>query len=144
MFVATGRDALRGLPGVEVQVEAIQPEIARRGLSGSAIGSAVIRRLRDRRIPVYGSQRENPSPAKAYLYVHVNALELPGETAYAVALQLQVRQTVRSEASESHIVDAVTWDAHDLFRVPAERVESLQLEIQRFVDRFIDDWTAVH
>ena len=144
MFVPTGRDTLRGLPGVEVLVEELQPEVERHGVSHGAIRAEVTARLRARGIRVYGSQSENPSPANAYLYVHVNALELPRQEAYAVALQVQVRQTVRSVASVSQIVNAMTWDAHNVLSVPAGGFERLHAEIQRYVDLFIDDWIAVH
>src|SRR6187551_90320 len=72
MFVSTGRDTLRGLPGVEVIVEGLQPELERSGLTGAAIRADVERRLRDGGISVYASQTANPSLAKAYLYVHIN------------------------------------------------------------------------
>jgi hypothetical protein len=144
MFVTTGRDTLRGLPGLEVLVEPLQPELAGRGLSATAIQVEVTRRLDRGGITVYASQRDNPSPAKAYLYLHLNALFLPGGDVAAVAIQLQVRQTVRSLVSESNIVDAMTWDAHDVVGVPAGDVSDLDAEIQPFVDQLIKDWTAVH
>jgi hypothetical protein len=144
MFVATGRDTLRGLPGLEVVVEDVQPDVELNGVSRAMIQADVVRRLRAAGIAVYSSQRDNPSPAKAYLYVHVNALEFPAPKMYAVALQLQVRQTVRSVVSESQIVDAMTWDAHDVLGVPADRFAEVQAAIQHFVDLFVSDWVAVH
>jgi hypothetical protein len=144
MFVATGRDTLRGLPGLEVLVEPLQPELARRGLSTAAIQAGVARRLVRAGITVYASQRENPSPAKAYLYLHLNALAIPGADVDAVAIQLQVRQTVHSLVNESNIVDAMTWDAHDILGLPEGGAGDLEAGIQSFVDVFITDWTAVH
>ena len=144
MFVPTGRDTLRGLPGVEVVVEELQPEVARNGMTRAGIRAEVAGRLRSSGIPVYASQGENPSPAKPYLYVHINALELMGEEAFAVALKVQLRQTVSSVASESQVVNAMTWDVHNVLSVPTSGFDSLRTEIYAYVDMFISDWLAVH
>ena len=45
MFIATGHDTLRGLPGVEVAVEPLEPELERDGLTRAAIQTDVARRL---------------------------------------------------------------------------------------------------
>ena len=144
MFVPTGRDTLRGLPGVEVVVEPLERDLERDGLTPVAIQSDVERRLRAGGIIVYTSQTENPSEAKAYLYVHVNSLKLARPNLYVIAVQVQLRQTLRSLVTSSNIVDAMTWDAHDVLAVPIGKVERVRESIQEYVDQFIRDWTAVH
>jgi hypothetical protein len=144
MFVTTGRDTLRGLPGVEVVVEALQPELEQGGLTQAAIRAAVEARLRGKGIQVYASQKDNPSPAKPYLYVHVNALEIPRQDMYAVAVQVHLRQTLQSPVTESNVVNAMTWDLHNVIGVPAADLGAVRGEIEAYVDRFIEDWTAVH
>jgi hypothetical protein len=144
MFVSTGRDTLRGLPGVEVIVEALQPEVERQGLTAAAIRADVERRLRDGGIAVYTSQTANPSPAKAYLYVHLNALTLPQNAGYAIAVQVHLRQTLRSLVSSSNVVNAMTWDMQNVVGVPAPGLQSVRAEVLTFVDQFVEDWAAVH
>jgi hypothetical protein len=144
MFVPTGRDTLRGLPGVEVIVEALQPELEQAGLVSAAIRSDVEKRLRDGGVTVYGSQTTNPSPAKAYLYVHLNALVLPQGTGYAVAVDVQLRQTLRSLVTSSNIVNAMTWDAGNVLGVPASGLQTVRAEVLTFIDQFVADWAAVH
>ena len=144
MFVSTGRDTLRGLPGVEVLVEGLQPELERSGLTGAAIRADVERRLRDGGISVYPSQTENPSLAKAYLYVHINALVLPQEAGYAIAVQVHLRQTLRSLVTSSNIVNAMTWDAQNVLGVPPNALMTVRAEVLTFIDQFVQDWAAVH
>ena len=144
MFVPTGRDTLRGLPGVEVAVEPLERDLERDGLTPAAIQSDVKRRLQAGGIIVYTSQTENPSEAKAYLYVLVNSLEVPGQDFHVIGVQVQLRQTLRSLVTASNIVDAMTWDAHDVLAVRIGQVTSVRETIQRYVDQFIRDWTAVH
>lgn len=144
MFITTGRDTLRGLPGVEIAVELAQPELARRGLDPAAIRADVERRLRAGGVTIYASQADNPSAAKPYLYVHVNALQLPGGAGYVVALQVHLRQTVRSVVTDSQVVDAMTWDAHNVVVTPPDGLAAVRGEIDTFVDAFVRDWKAVH
>jgi hypothetical protein len=143
MFVTTGRDTLRGLPGVEVVVEAIQPEVERAGLTEAGIKADVVERLRAGGIVVYASQKENPSPAKPYLYIHVNALALPEQGLYAVAVQVHLRQTLQSPVTSSNVVNAMTWDAHNVVGVPAASLPDVQEEVREYVDQFLADWKAV-
>ena len=144
MFVATGRDTLRGLPGVEVAVESLQDDLERDGLMRLAIQSDVERRLKAGGVLVYTSQKENPSEAKAYLYVHVNGARLPRQDLYAIGVQVQLRQTLRSPVTASNIVDAMTWDAHNVLVVKIRNVARVREIIQEYVDQFIQDWMAVH
>ena len=143
MFVSTGRDTLRGLPGVEVAVENMPPELQEAGLSTALVRTGVEQRLRAGGVAIYPSQQANPSIAKAYLYVKLNALRLPGQL-QAVAVQVQLRQTLRSPVTSSNIVNAMTWDAHDLAVLTDPDARPLQDVIDEMVDRFVADWRAVH
>ncbi len=144
LFVPTGKDTLRSLPGVEVIVEPLQPEIERAGLTRAAIRTEVVRRPTTSGIRVFATQAENTSLAKPYVYVNVNALELPRAAGYAVAVQVQVRQTLRSVVTESSIVDALTWDALTVLHVTRDTLPGVHPAIDQFVDQFIADWKAVH
>jgi hypothetical protein len=144
MFITTGRDTLRGLPGVEVAIEQLEPELERDGLAGATIRTDVVERLRAAGVAVYASQNENPSEAKPYLYVDVNAVRLGGQNLYAIALQVQMRQTLRSPVTSSNIVDAMTWDARTVMVVPGNNLASVRGTIREYVEHFIEDWKAVH
>ena len=144
MFIATGHDTLRGLPGVEVVVEAVEPELERAGLTGAAIKADVERRLGAAGIAVYRSQNENPSAAKAYLYVQVDGVRVPAQDLYAIGVQLQLRQTLQSPVTASNIVDAMTWDAHTVLVAKTGEVVRVRDTIQEYADQFIRDWMATH
>ena len=144
MFITTGRDTLRGLPGVEVAVENVEPDLERGGLVPAAIHSAVAERLRARGVPVYTSQKENPSEAKPYLYVDVTGIRLASQNLYAIAVQVQLRQTLKSPVTASNIVDAMTWDARTVLVVPGGSLARVGDTIDEYVDQFIRDWVAVH
>lgn len=143
MFVATGRDTLRGLPGVEVVVESVPPELERVGVTTALIRADVEGRLRAAGVTIYATQAQNPSVAKPYVYVHLNALALPGQL-QAVAVQLHVRQTLQSPLTKSNIVNAMTWDAHNVLGVGSGDGKLLRDALLQMVDDLIADWRAVH
>jgi hypothetical protein len=144
MFVSTGAGTLRGLPGIEVIVDSLQPELERGGLTAAALRADVEGRLRRGGITIYPSQAANPSPAKPYLYIALNALTLPAGAGYAVGVQVHLRQTLRSPVTNSNVVNAMTWDIHNVLAVPTSGLQSVREEILMFVDRFVEDWTGVH
>jgi hypothetical protein len=143
MSVPTGRETLRGLPGVEVLVESIPPELERTGLTTAGLQTDLAQRLKAGDITVYTTQRENPSPAKPYLYVHLNPLELP-DGLQAVAIQVHVRQTLQSLVTNSRVVNAMTWDMHTVVAFRPPDVRELKATVLEMVDGFIADWRAVH
>jgi len=103
----------------------------------------VEQRLRAGGIAVYATQAANPSTAKAYVYVQLTALALPGSLR-AASIQVHLRQTVRSTVTESNIVDAMTWDTHTIAAVMPGEGGQLRDLVLEMVGRFVDDWRAVH
>jgi hypothetical protein len=145
LFVPTGRDTLRRLPGIEVLVEPVQTDLERVGLTSDRVVAALVPRLESAGITVYRSQKANPSISKPYLYIHLNAVATDNGAAYALAIQVQVRQTMSSLTTESRVVDAMTWDAHTIVVVPAVTLrDDAQRQIDALVASFIEDWTSVH
>ena len=144
MSVAAGRDTLRGLPGIEVIVDTLEPTLEQAGLTSARLRDNIVHRLRDQDIQVFTSQVSNPSDAKPYLYVDLTTLEIPGQDLVVVAIQVKVRQTVRAAATLSNIVDATTWDSHTIVGLPSKQLPRLPELVGEHVERFIRDWKAVH
>jgi len=143
MFISTGRDTLRDLPGVEVVVEPLPPELRQLDIATDTLRTAVDKRLRAGGITVYGSQIANPSAAKAYVYVQLTAVPVSGSV-HAVSIQVHLRQTVRSSVTQSNIVNAMTWDVHTIAVVKPGEGPLLRDLVLEMVGQFVDDWRAVH
>ena len=141
-MMPTGRETLRGLPGVEVIVEDVPEELSRAGMTQAAVTATVTEQLRAAGITLYSSQRQNPSPAQPYLYIHLNAVST-GAGTVAVAVQVHVRQTLASLTSTSRVVNAMTWDAHDIVVAPST-LTGVPGVVADLVARFVADWKAVH
>lgn len=142
MFVPAGKDTLRGLPGVEVIVEELEPGLAPTGLTVAAIGDDVRRQLAASNIIVYATQMQNASLAKPYVYVHVSGVPVQGQ-GYFLTLQVQLRQTLKSPVTGSNVVNAMTWDQQMVVFVPASNARSvIQGELRSLIAQFVQDWRA--
>jgi len=144
LFVPSGKDTLRALPGVEVIVESVPSDLDRAGLTAPSLKADLVRRLEASGITVYASQAENPSLAKAYLDVRITAVALPRQAGYAAAVQMQLRQTLASLVTESKVVNAVSWDTGVLVNVTVSDVPRLRTELHALMEEFVNDWRAVH
>ena len=143
LFVPTGGSTLRALPGVEVLVETIPPELQRVGFTQASVRMDVERVLQTGVVMVFASQVANPSAAKAYLDVRLTVLVLR-DGSYAVAVQMHVRQTVASLVTESKIVNAATWETGRLVSVTATDLPQVRDEIREMAAEFVVDWKGAH
>ena len=143
LFVPTGGYTLRSLPGVEVIVETIPAPLQRAGLSQAAVKADLERWLGTGGVTVYQSQPANPSAAKAYLDLRTTVLTLR-DGSYAVAVQMHVRQTVRSLATESSIVNAATWETGRLVNVVPSDLPRVRDEIRGMAEEFVAEWKGAH
>ena len=143
LFVPTGGHTLRTLPGVEVIVETIPVPLQRAGLTQAAVKADLERWLGAGGVTVYQSQPANPSAAKAYLDLRTTVLALR-DGSYAVAVQMHVRQTVKSLATESNIVNAATWETGRLVNVAQSELPRVRDEIRAMAEEFVADWKGAH
>jgi hypothetical protein len=143
LFVPTGGHTLRSLPGVEIILETIPEPLQQAGLTQAAVKADLERWLRAGGVPVYQSQPDNPSAAKAYLDLRTTVLALR-DGSYAVAVQMHVRQTVKSLATESSIVNAATWETGRLVNVTLSGPPRVRDEIRGMADEFVAEWKGAH
>ena len=143
LFVPTGGDTLRALPGVEVLVETIPAELQRAGFTQASVRTAVERVLQAGAVVVFPSQAANSSAAKAYLDVRTTLLALR-DGSYAVALQMHVRQTVASLVTKSKIVNAATWETGRPVSVTPTDLPQVRDEIREMAEEFVTEWKGAH
>ena len=143
LFVPTGGHTLRALPGVEIIVETVPVPLQRAGLTQAAVKADLERWLGAGGVTVFPSQPANASAAKAYLDLRTTVLALR-DGSYAVAVQMHVRQTVRSLATESSIVNAATWETGRLVNVAQSELPRVRDEIRAMAEEFVADWKGAH
>jgi hypothetical protein len=138
------RESLKGLKGVFVLVETIEPDVQRDGLNESLVRTDVELRLRQAGIPVLTSAASNGT----YLYVSINAMKSslnPGLYAYSVNVELN--QTVRLERDPARLVYGATmWNVPSAVgMVGAARMSAAIREVVRdMTDTFANAYLAIN
>ena len=117
--------------------------LQRAGLTQAAVKADLERWLGAGGVAVYQSQPANPSAAKAYLDLRATVLTLR-DGSYAVAVQMHVRQTVKSLATESNIVNAATWETGRLVNVGQSDLPRVRDEIRGMAEEFLAEWKGAH
>jgi len=138
-----GHESLRGLPGVQVLIEKIEPDAKADGLTEEAIKTAVELILRSSGIRVLTLLEGAMTPSVANLYVNVSVLKSSPDYVYHV--QLQLMQRVSLVHRPKHTMWAITWDdgatgivgQNNLRRVISEVIEPK-------VKEFANDFLAVN
>jgi len=141
------RATLKGLPGVFVLVEQIDPDAERYGLAPSALTKDIEQKLRQAGIRALTRPELPATPGKPYLYLRVYAVRGTGEAAglYVYSIGLELKQEVRlTRVSTVHSL-AATWRAtEEVGMVEAARLSSLRDKVRDMVDQFISAYLATN
>jgi hypothetical protein len=132
------RETLRGLTGVKVVVEPLEPEIERAGLTTSQLQTDVELKLRLASIKVF-TQAE-PAP---FLYVSATAQRLPDLPIYAFSLRVELQQLV-TLVRNSERAAATTWDSTGVAVVGASNLSQVRDSIKDGVDKFVNAYLSVN
>ena len=140
------RESLRGLGGVEVLVEKIDPQAERFGLTQSQVQTDTELRLRKAGIRVL-SEENTAKQGSPFLYVNINTSEakekaISGVFSYSIVLEL--RQRVILERDTSIRVMGTTWTITSKGVVGQNKLPSLREIVADYVDEFINDYLAVN
>ncbi|MGH2359408.1 MAG: hypothetical protein ACRDGM_02550 [bacterium] len=138
------RETLRGLQGVYVLVEHLEPTIERDGLRRDQIRTDVELRLRQAGIPVPTEEERLRTPGTPYLYIRVASHSDSGLHAFHIAVEL--RQAVLLERNPAKFVGArTTWEfIGAVGTVGSSKVRKLREVIADAVDEFINAYLTVN
>lgn len=143
-LTAEERDTFRGLSGVSVFVEPLSENAEREGLTKGMIQKAVEQRLREKGVQVFtdlaDSQRQNR--AAPDLHVAVTAVRRDNGL-YAYNVTVELSQIVSSIVSNQTFW-ASTWRSGATGSVGALQLPKVRESVMKQVDKFINDWLAVH
>jgi hypothetical protein len=139
-----GRESLRGLPGLEVIVDELSPDVQDAGLRPSEIEEAARERLRKGGVPLLGRKDRLKTAPAAALIIRVNTLhDKIGR--YFLCVELELRQRVRLMRDEEAQVTAVTWSPPALITaVPDDNLKQIRDIVARKADQFAKDYAAVN
>src|SRR5438445_108872 len=101
------RATLRGLRGVGVLVEPLDPDVERAGLTTLQLQTAVEGQLQKAGIPVFTTEERLRVPGKPFLYVHVNiVLRSYALATYFIHVEVNQRASLETDA---FLTTVSTW-----------------------------------
>jgi len=144
------RDALKGLQGVRVLVEILEPEVEKSGLTTQQLQTDVELRLRQNGIRVLSEQEQLSTPGMPYLYVNVNIMirkDIPLVQLAVYVISVKLKQNVFLARDTTKLCIASTWDSKgsNVGSVGLDKIETtIRKNIKDNVDEFINDYLAVN
>lgn len=139
-----GQASLRDLPGIEVVVEELSPDVMEAGLRMVDLEEEVKERIRKTGLPLLGRQDRLKTGPAAALVVRVNTLhDRIGR--YFLCVELELRQRIRLVREDDSPLTGTTWTAPTLITVvPDDNVKQVREIVGRRADRFAKAYAAAN
>ncbi|WP_447973701.1 hypothetical protein [Nitrospira sp. Kam-Ns4a] len=138
------RASLRGLPGIEVIVEELSPDVVEAGLRAGDLEEAVKQRVRKVGLPLLGRQDRLKTAPAAALVLRVNTLhDKIGR--YFACIELALHQRVQLLREKETLATASTWALPALITVvPDDDVAQIREIVARRADKFAKAYAAAN
>ena len=139
----SSRESLKGLPGVFVIVQDLEPAIEQAGLTKADIQMDVELRLRLAGIPVLSRAEWITTPGGPYLYVNTNVFN-SNNTVWPFSVEISSMQRVILERGSANIFFAPTWSVTTVGSVGSNKLTQVKDVVKEYVDQFINAYLAVN
>jgi hypothetical protein len=142
-FPLSSLESLRGLRGVEVLIEELNPDLENLNLTMIQIQSDVELKLRNAGIQVL-SKEENEkiqSLRKPYLYIKINSSRLSSRKesiAFNIGIALNQQVTLRGQADSKKCFFAPTWYTSAVGAAGRKNIQEILDTLQDLTDKFIN------
>ena len=139
-----GKESLKGLKGVMVDVEEIASNIEKDGLKRNSIQTDVKKKLRKAGIKVLTKKEKQKTPGMPWLYVSISSGKISPRL-YAYTMRLELIQSVALVRNTRILCNASTWKSSEkIGAVDETNVKSLRYSLLDLVDEFIFDYLFVN
>lgn len=139
------QESLRGLAGVSLRVERIDPDAQVYGLNERNIYADLEQRLTKAGIKLLTAAQLAQTPGAPVLYVRINARLSWDAPVFAVNTTAALLQdVVAARDANLKLREAKTWDAGYTRTYPQEGIRQAAKVASDLVDEFIRDWKAAN
>jgi hypothetical protein len=135
--------SLRGLEGVYVSVEKLNPEIEKDGLTEDLIRKDTELKLKGAGIRALSKKEWLSVEGSPYLYVSVNALKLRETNEYIYAIHIAFRQNVYPVREPIPVLGATTWSVGGIVGI-THRLDKMRTSVKGQMDQFISAYLSVN
>jgi hypothetical protein len=134
------RPTLRGLQGVSLYVEPLDPQIEKTGLTTNQIQMDTESKLKSSGIPVLTGEEASKAIGHPFLYVHVNVSLLKTQiTRYLFYIRVELNQDVTLVRKPGTKVSAVTWSVGGwgIDFSPDNIRQTVKTQVDRFINAYL-------
>lgn len=140
---ALARTTLKGLQGVFVIIESLDPEVEKAGLTSAELRTDVELSLRLAGIRVLSEGQGRRIPGAPYLYVRVNVVtSTPSIWPYSIDVELN--QYVTLDRDRNIRTTGATWSVGSIGTVTLSNIRTAKDRVNDKVDEFINAYLAVN
>ena len=139
------RESLTDLKGVIVAIEGLQPNTKRTNLTEGILKTDTELKLRQYGIKVFTKKEWYEDIRVPCLYLNVNSVRHPDQTAYIYHIKLSLNQKVFLFTEPTRWLIAATWHQSTLGIVPTDKLFNEIRQVAKImVDEFINDYLAAN
>jgi hypothetical protein len=136
-------ESLKGLKGVEVLIEELNPDLENLNLTMIQMQSEVEAKLRNAGVPVLSKEEnEKIQPLrKPYLYIKINSSKLTSRResiAYNIGIALNQQVTLRGQGDAKKCFFAPTWYASTVGAAGRKNIQDILDAVQNLADKFAE------
>ena len=139
------REALRGLPGVQVIIDQINPDGQNGSLSKETIRTAVELILQSSRIPILTRQERLKTPSAPFLYININTVKADNMPLFASNIHVELIQSVLLRNQAETLTFATTWHSSLAALAGSNLLKASTIEnLESLVKEFVEDFMAMN
>jgi len=139
----SSRESLKGLPGVFVVVDDVEPVVEKAGLTKTDIQSQVEQQLRLAGIAVLSREQWVTTPGGPFL--HVSPFVVTSDDGvWPFYIEVSAMQRVALERSSVNIFFAPTWSVATVGSVGSNRLAQIKDIVKDYVDQFVKAFRAMN
>ena len=137
------RASLRGLKGIYISVEELEPEITNDGLTSDLIRKDVKALLRTARIAVLSKEGWFETNGSPYLYINANVMKLDKTKEYIYSVNISFNQNVYPVRDHVEIMGASTWTTGGIVGITGN-LDNIRGSVKSLVEQFIEAYSSVN
>jgi ferredoxin-fold anticodon binding domain-containing protein len=142
--IITGKDTLKGLQGVYVIIEDLEPEVEKLGLTRQQLQTDVELKLRQNSIKVLSEEEWFKTREKPHLHINVSVVTREESRSAVYVISVNLYQYVFLARDITKVCDASTWKKETFGSVGLSRIETIRESVKDDIDKFINDYLAVN
>jgi hypothetical protein len=144
-YYSDQKESLKGLQGLGILVEPLDPEIEKAGVSREHLKQEVELKLRQAGIRVLTEKERVEAPGKPYLYINLNAYSWREEVIYGYSLKIDFNQLILLDRDKKIGSFGTTWYSGSAGMIGANKLKTfIKTELVDTLDKFITDYLAVN